>query len=514
MGGMKTMTHSRAISRALPGLRVDHLWALFALTLVGAFIALVPTPPNDFWWHLKAGELVVTDGLPTTNRFAWTLPADAPYVYATWLGEALFYQLYHLGGLGAVALGRNLLGLAGFALVALEARRRSGSWRLAALAVLLAGVMSTNNLIIRTQNWSWVPVGLYALLLGAYAAGQVRARALLALPVIMALWVNLHGGFVVGLGLVGVYALGETLRRWWGVPGARDTRAVALLWGVLLLTLLATLANPLGFGIFTYVKDLLTDPPSQGLINEWQPPTPRSLAGWFFYASILLLILALAYQRRRPTLTDVLLVLVFLWQAWNGARYVMWFGMVVMPILAQTLAAPTAQRRLPRATAANLLVAGLLAALYLAVQPPFKASLPLPPEYRAMFVDLPGAPLTFSADTPVAATAWLRDNLPDDARLFNEMGYGSYLAWALYPQAQYFIDPRVELYPLELWQDYVAITEGHDYNVLLDKHGVTHLMIDTVLQDNLATALAADPAWARVYQDARTEIYQRSEGRQ
>ncbi|MBS1968577.1 MAG: hypothetical protein JST60_22825, partial [Chloroflexi bacterium SZAS-1] len=168
---------------SLPG--IEQLWAIMALALIGAFIALVPTPPHDFWWHLKAGELVATSGIPTTNLFAWTLPAEHPYTYATWLGEWLFYALYRIGGLGADVAARNLLGLAGFTLVAFEARRRSGSWRLAALAALLAAMMTINNLPTRTQNWSWVPFGLFALILGAYAAGQLRARTLVALPLLM-----------------------------------------------------------------------------------------------------------------------------------------------------------------------------------------------------------------------------------------------------------------------------------------------------------------------------------------
>ena len=493
----------------MPTVRLEHIWLLFALVAVGSFIALTPTPPNDFWWHLKAGELVATEGIPRTNRFSWTQPADTPYVYATWLGEWLFYVLYRAGGLGLVVFARNMLGLAGFSLVALEARRRSGSWRLAALAALLAAAMSINNLIIRTQNWSWIPVGLYALVLGAYVAGQVRARALAVLPLVMMFWVNAHGAFVVGLALIGVYAAGETLRRLVGQQGALSWQHVRLLYGALFATLAATLANPLGFGIFGYVRDLLTDPPSQGLITEWQPPTPHNLAGFFFYASILALVAAFAYTRRRPTITEVLLTIAFMWQAWNGVRYVMWFGMVIMPILVQCFTQFKTTHRAPRPNSLNVVLAGLLVALFVAVQPPFKPLLPLPPEYRALFAELPGAPQAFSAATPVAATEWLRAHAPPGMRLFNEMGYGSYIDWALYPQAQSFIDPRVELFPLQQWQDYVAITEARDYNTLLAKYGVTHVMLDHKLQPALSKAMENDQAWQRVYNDEQTAIYER-----
>ncbi|HEX9439355.1 MAG TPA: hypothetical protein VF909_06735, partial [Roseiflexaceae bacterium] len=102
---------ARPARRALPLPGLEQLWAILTLTLIGAFIALVPTSPHDFWWHLKIGQIVASRGIPTTNMFAWTLPADTPYIYATWFGEWLFYALYRLGGLPATVLARNLLGL-------------------------------------------------------------------------------------------------------------------------------------------------------------------------------------------------------------------------------------------------------------------------------------------------------------------------------------------------------------------------------------------------------------------
>jgi len=46
------------VRRGLPLPGIEQLWAIMVLALIGAFIALVPTAPHDFWWHLKAGELV------------------------------------------------------------------------------------------------------------------------------------------------------------------------------------------------------------------------------------------------------------------------------------------------------------------------------------------------------------------------------------------------------------------------------------------------------------------------
>jgi hypothetical protein len=495
----------------LLALRIDHLWVLIVLLGIGICISLVGTPPNDFWWHLKAGQIAAEQGVPRTALFAWTVPPDQPYVYGAWLGEWLFFQLYRLAG-SLVAIVRNVLGLATFALVALEARRRSGSWRLAALAALAAGALALNNLILRPQNWSWVPFGTYALILGAYAGGQLRPRALLALPPIMAFWVNAHGAFVLGLAMLAIYAAGETLRRLFKQPGALDWRRIALLYLALAGACLATLLNPLGPGIFGYVATLLADPPTQALIGEWQPPTPRDPIGAIFYCSILALLAAVAFSRRRPSLTDVLLICAFLWLAWGGQRYVLWFGLLAMPILAQCLAAPhTAGAARPaRGTPANTALAGLCALALLAVQPPLKSMLALPHTYAQGFADVPGAPGIFSAATPVAAAEYLRQH-PREGRIFNEMGYGSYLAWALYPAVPVFIDPRLEMYPAALVQDYVSIGNARGYNALLiDKYDIDRVMLDLALQPRLAAVIGGDTQnWALEYRDNQTAIYRR-----
>jgi len=149
-----------------------------------------------------------------------------------------------------------------------------------------------------------------------------------------------------------------------------------------------------------------------------------------------------------------------------------------------------------------------LVGLVAALQPWSKPLLNLPSAYRGLFVDLPGAPLLFTTETPVGAVEHLLAQ-PCQGRIFNEMGYGSYMAWALYPAAQHFIDPRVELFPLALWQEYRAVSEGRDVAGFFDRHAIACAVIDKELQPELARAMPALAGWQRTFGDGRTEVWRR-----
>ncbi|GAB4112208.1 MAG: hypothetical protein OHK0050_13090 [Roseiflexaceae bacterium] len=484
----------------------DHLYGLVLFILAACLLALVPNGPHDFWWHLEVGRLIASDRLPTANIRAWTLPPEQPYVYAGWLAEYCFYLLVEWGGLIMPGIARNLLGFLALALVTTEALRRTRSWLLAGAAALLVTLLGFNNLSVRPQSFVWPLVAAYLLLLGAWSARQIRSRLLLLLPIMMLAWVNLHGSFPLGIVLIGLVGIGELGRILLKDPGACSWARWGELVGVGLSTILATLANPLGLELYRYVGGLLSNATVRGQITEWQPPTPADLSGRVLVITVIGLIAALALGRRRLSLPDTLLIAATLWIAWDAVRNVIWFGMVVAPMLAQALSLP---QRPPRpGNPIGLLIAGLLSSALLVVQPPLKAQLPLPASYQQLFVEWPEAPGVYSSDTPVQASTYLRAN--PAKRLFNDLGFGSYLWWAA-PNQQLFVDARIELYPTEIWKDYIAISAGQNLEALLDqKYAIDTVFLSLSAQPILDQALADRPdQWQEVYRDQQAAIYRR-----
>ncbi len=495
-----------------PGISLDILWfgVVFAACLF--IVSLIPLPPNDFWWHLKIGEYIYTNHtIPTTNIYSWSLPAGQPFFYGAWLAEYLFYLLYRLGALDLVIVIRTVLYGVTLILVGLEAHRRSASWRISALVIAILGLMSMNNLIVRTQIWAWIPFILSYIILTRFSEAKIGWHWLLVCPLLTVFWVNVHGSYILGLILPGAFLTGAIISKLLKLAGALNWREVGFLAGTTLASSLAMLVNPRVTGIINYTINLLTNPPSQQLIEEWQSPTPQGIANVTFYASILVFIALLAYSKYRLKPYEIILVIGFLWLAWSGQRYVVWYGMITIPILAQLI--KDLPVRMPSFTPQknwlNLGIAILLFTPVIAVQPWFVERLPLPETFWAQVLrNSPAGPL-LGTSTPVAAADYLKAH--PGGKLFNEMGYGSYLIWSV-PGQGVFVDPRVELYPYDQWMDYIAIDNGRNVDEILARYGADRILLDKKLQPDLVAVLVNDRAWKLEYDDQYSQIWDKVTG--
>jgi len=139
-----------------------------------------------------------------------------------------------------------------------------------------------------------------------------------------------------------------------------------------------------------------------------------------------------------------------------------------------------------------------------AFQPWFITRLPLPTGYFKLVLRDNSVGPQLSVNTPVAAVEYLKQH--PGGKLYNEMGYGSYLIWAD-PAQGVFLDPRVELYPYQQWLDYIKINNGLHYEELFNKYGVNRVLLNKELQPELMAALGNDPLWSREYTDLYAEIW-------
>ncbi|MGH2350621.1 MAG: hypothetical protein ACRDJN_03285, partial [Chloroflexota bacterium] len=196
--------------------------------------------------HLTVGEHILASGaIPHADVFSHTM-AGQPFVPYEWLAEVASALSYRLAGLaGPVLLHGMAIGLS-FAVLFRHLRHRGHPVVLALAVTLLAAMASTLHWLARPHVFTFLGTAVFSFVLDGWHAGRLRSRWLWALAPAMALWANVHGGFLIGFILLGAYAGADALHL---IAGDGETRSgarrrLARLGPPALATLGATLLNP------------------------------------------------------------------------------------------------------------------------------------------------------------------------------------------------------------------------------------------------------------------------------
>lgn len=493
-------------------LQIDHLLLAVVLLAVFVLVNVRPIPPNDFWWHMKAGEVIVqTQRIPNVDEFSFTMPAKTYDSYAQfWLAESLFYVLHRLGGMPLLIFAHGLAVTLAYGFLFAASAQVSG-WRSSILGLLFAVALGFTNWSIRPQGLVLPLAGLLIWCI-VHSFRRQRWKALLAAPPIMLVWANSHGSWTIGALLLGIWFLARLVA---ATVSCSDFRAfirqMAFPASLTFASLVAVLANPRGPRIFSYVWSMASDPVSQSFGTEWVSPMLKDPLGAVFFAGFLLCSVVLMVSPRRPDVFELCTYLVFAVLALRMIRAILWFGMVMAPTLAlhldglflelrQRLCVSHHSRPAPDRRTLNAAILGVLIVVALCSTPWIKPHLPIRKDLRELV----------SAETPVAAVDFLMTSQlgPD---VFNGPGFGSYLIWAASPTYRVYIDTRFELYTLDLVGEYFWISAAReDWEDMLSRRGVDTMLLSQKSESALIRAAAQSSLWHQLYADDRAVIFVRN----
>jgi hypothetical protein len=463
------------------------LWLGLVLCVALCIAFLLPVTPEDYWWYLRVGQQTLASGMvPATDTFTYTIAGQALY-YHSWGAAVLFWLLYRVGGLSLTVLIRALVVLITYTIVWVLARSLSGGRITASLVLLLTVLASCNNWAIRPQLFTYPLFALSLLILYRWQAGS--KKVVWALPLIALVWGNLHGSYLILFALMGAALLfGKGERR-----------------GLLLAFLAAALAicvNPRGLGSWQYALQMVVSPANQQLTKEWGPPVNSGWQMHLFFLWLLAFPLLAVFSKRRLSALEWCWFAGFGLMALSGLRYGIWF-LLVLAVLTSQLLADWELQWLPERPGGNFAL-NLIFPILMVL-----ASLALLPGLRETWWKQ-SPPVT--SETPLAATAWLKDHPELKGPLFSEMGFASYLEFAL-PERPVWIDSRVSSafpYPDSMWNDYREIeSAAWDWSAKLDATGANLLMVSPTIQPKLIAALQHSAGWCKVYNDHTAQIYTR-----
>jgi hypothetical protein len=502
------MIEARGWSRV--GLRTRELMTAILFVSILAMAIRQPTE-TDTWWHLKTGQLMWEQGrILRADPFSHTV-AGAPLPNHGWLVQVLLWVIYDALGLGGLAILLATIVTLTFALVYNQC---SGRPFVAAFAVVLAAITSSISWITRPLIVSFLLAAGMLWLLARYKRTS-EARWLWPIPVLIVLWVNCHGGFVIAFLLLGCYLVGEVLNHF-----TRGGSAGAPLKPLLLATLVslpAVLLNPYTWEMIPYAYQAVSIGVLQDYIQEWAAPDFHQLHFHPFIWLLLLTLAAMGLSPRRADWTELALVSLFAYMGLVAARNISLFALVAPPVLSCHAAAvleDLSQRpRLawlgklahsrpgPRPKRALGLLNLLLLVLVLA----------LAGVRVGLELDGLGERKTGGQTLPVGAADYLSEaDLP--GKMFNSYSWGGYLIWRLYPDKPVFVDGRTDLYAFNsrVLEDYVLvhwIRPG--WEAVFDRYGIGYVVTErTGLVDMM---LAESDGWRETYRDDVAVVYEREE---
>lgn len=464
----------------------------------------------DFWWHVKAGEIMwKTRSLITTDPFSYTRVGQPYGGGYCWLSEIVFFLVFRLGGSTGIILLRTLLTIVTMGIILTIDRKMV--WP-KILPVLWGVYVMRTHLMDRPQLFSFLFTAIFlwggCRYLTARIHGTVTAslrRRLLAGAVITeVLWANFHAG----VGIIGLVVIGAVIMQiLWEhfrspapsqarFPG--DIRFLAL---VFLGAAAATFISPEPFRFITNLILTSTDR-TFGLMNEWQP---RSLPDYIatFGAFWVLALTTLAISRRQVLFslsllaaTGILSVQMFR----NGPFFILSAITVTTYQLGWT---PYRRGVLKSAKTRLLMILGSILVM-LGMTWYFR---------HHIRWELPSNLLGYGSFSSFEKAADYLDRAGLQGNMFNAGDAGSYLLYHGYPSRPVFYTGI----NFDFGYDFIrkmsdAGSDARAWKELEDRYGFTYAVLDYAemrVDDSFGYSihLHRNPSWRLVYVDDWAAVY-------
>ena len=418
----------------------------------------------DFGWRLKTGELVLTQGIPETDPFTYTMPSF-PWVDHAWSQSLLMYIAHSLSGYAGLALVYSL-----FAVLALWITNKrlkldtvkkltTPKYFIVFPFFLFVSILFT-FFGVRAQVLSWL---MHGVLLFILFEPERFKRLRNFLPLFFLFSVNLHGSFASGLATFFLFVIVKAIRE-------RKIDRGGLI--IFFSSILITLINPYGAGVWREVWSSISDSSLRWTIVEWMPALIMLDVAMVVLMGISLA-LTLRY-RKKITLEEKVLYFVFLLQAMASRRHLPLWALVAYPITVRGVYFVWLEAKKYKGGVERFRKMNSIAWVFCLIVFFTQSGLALHEAYLLGFGDF----------YPKKAVTFLTRNIPE-GEIFSEYGWGGYLVWKL-PEKKVFIDGRMpswrwkpgdEAELASAFDTYTGIQKGEiDYKEVFKKYEVSTVL--------------------------------------
>jgi len=471
---------------------------LFEIYVLAYVFVLASKPLNDpdFWFHLKTGEYIFLNrAIPKVELFSFTYNGQ-PWVAHGWLSGLLFYLVQSHFGYGAlIFLFAGLLTLAFWFVL----RRCTAHPYIVAVAILIDVLTMSTNIGVRPRVFTILFASIFVFLLEDFSR-RAEGKSVWILIPLMVLWVNLHGGFVIGLALIILTMIGLVFDKWFDDDQIRLWPRLGILGLVLAACVLAILLNPYGAAMFAVPIKVLKSPVYMQVIVDWLSPDFHRPEMFPFLLLFLLTTAVLVLSPKRPKPSEVLLFLATLYATLTSQRNMTIFALVAVPLFANYFQQWLDSTSFAKFFGRSSLFGGrasMFALLFL---------LPLVLFAVQLKSTVYGEVRQETLDVPLNAVSYIKENQITGPTFTDPNVWANYVLWAL-PSNPVFFDGR-DVYPDQFVREYVSIVRGtRDWREAFDRYGVRVVIVAP--KSYLARKMKSAPDWHEVYQDEMAIVFSR-----
>ena len=456
---------------------------------------------GDTGYHIRTGEIILqTWDVPKQDIYSLHVP-PLKWTAHEWLAEVIMAMIFRFVGLTGIVVFFAFLFAMTHWLLYQTLRSKSQDILLCTCITMLATATSSTHWLARPHSFSLLLAVIWCHCLDRFQYNN--DRTLMYLPLLMLFWVNLHGGYFIGLVLLAIYLIGNVVYSISGRPDQVQRYRVKAktLFLVLIATVVICAINPYGFEILWFPIRVTSDRFVMDRVTEFMSPNFHDVLP--FKYMLLAAIGLLALSRSPLNLIEVALITLLSYMALYSGRHVSLFAIVAAPLLLRTAVSIIDRMPQPflryyrnRNLNLNAIDTSLQGYFWPVIAVLFVSGLILTGTLKYHFDD---------KKFPVAAVEFLKKETVT-GNMFNNDEFGDYMIFAAWPTYRVFMDGRSDMYGEKLGSAYLTIANVQPgWREILGKYDISWIIFDTY--SALTAALRDQRDWQPIYSDRVATIF-------
>ena len=397
------------------------------------------TADTDLWGHIKFGK-DMWDAMAFQRVDIYSYTAfGSEWINHEWLSELMMFFVYRIFGSPGLLIGKLLVGFAIVFLLSKISFHRVCEPLVYGMVFVLSVFVMCPGFMIRPQILTFLFVAYFLYSFHLYL--ENGKNLLWSLPLVMIVWVNCHGGFLIGAGMFPVAVGCQYVTCRIKKKGAGHLRRM-IFW--LVLTEAAVLINPYGYHLLDFLLKTLSVPRG---ISEWAPVTIFDLSYIRFKLLTLLFIFSFFIKNRERRYWEAGIISIAMIYAFMHQRHTPIFAIVAAPYLTENFSLMAQRTRAFEKirSFSSYAILSLFLSILVGYQLFFTGS-----KYIKAQCNIIVDPTKY----PVSAVHFLKQN-GIQGNVLLPFDWGEYAIWKLYPVCKVSIDGRFRtVYPGKILSDH------------------------------------------------------------